>query len=477
MNFSPPHKLTMTDLGKKTISVLFMLPLALILASAAVGSSNYFILIVVSGIIFFSVLTSFTASLILIGFASFFLSYSIWFFNLPGPLINLGYVLILMVLIREYFFTANLLPVRTPINTILFAIMGMGLLSIAAGDMGAYPAFKGLFRHIAFPFLFLLILIAEPDERLMKRLVIGVIIVAFVQVIASAMQFSWYTVIAPKDAGMRADFSGGILGYSCGGYNSIFMAMTFALLLGMLIVRGFKLYLAIGAVALLAPVFLSSARAGVPMFAATALFMLVFAPLPRHGPWMGRLILATVLTASILIIAASGLAGQTFKDIFDISYITEYSSKQSDAGMGRLQALDVVSSSLRTPLEQLVGRGPGALTPTSITQNDASLIANNPLLFATVTGYAYTTIEIGFVGLVLFLLLYIQVYRFTRRFLKEIDDPFWESIALGFQGTIFIYVISTFYIDSWVFFPLPFAFWAMAAAIYRIGVLKEILRV
>jgi len=477
MNFVPPKKLTMTDLGKKTISLLFLLPLAFILASAAVGASNYLVLIVVSCIIFFSVLTSFTASLILIGIASFFLSYSIWFFNLPGPLINLGYVLILMVLIREYFFTANLLPVRTPINKILFMIIGLGLLSIAAGDMGAYPAFKGLLRHIAFPLLFLLILVAEPDERLMKKLVIAIIAVAFIQVIASVLQFSWYTVIAPKDSGMRADYSGGILGFSCGGYTSVLMAMTFALFLGMLLVRGFKLSIAIGAALLTVPIFLASARAGIPMFAVTALFMLVFAPLPRHGPLMGRLIMAAVLSTGIVVIATSGLAGQTFKDIFDIKYITEYSSKQSDSGMGRLQALDIVESALRSPQEALIGRGPGALTPTSITSNDASLIAENPRLFNTVTGYAYTTIELGFAGLALFLLLYIQVYRFTRKFLKEIDDPFWESIALGFQGTIFIFVISTFYIDSWVYYPLPFAFWAIAAAIYRVGVLRGILTV
>jgi hypothetical protein len=69
------------------------------------------------------------------------------------------------------------------------------------------------------------------------------------------------------------------------------------------------------------------------------------------------------------------------------------------------------------------------------------------------------------------------VYAFNRRFLKSIDDPFWEAVSLGFCGAIFVYVISTVYVDSWIYYPLPFTFWALAAAIYRIGVLRGILRV
>ena len=159
-----PKILPITDLGKKSLSLLLFLPLAAILANAAVGSSNYLFLIVVAGIIFFTVLTRFEGALILIGFSSYFLAYIIWKMNLPGPLINLGYVLIVMILIREYFFTANLLPVRTPINHILLFMFAFAFLSIAAGSSGVYASFKGLLKHTGFPILFLAILMAAPDE-------------------------------------------------------------------------------------------------------------------------------------------------------------------------------------------------------------------------------------------------------------------------------------------------------------------------
>jgi hypothetical protein len=468
--------LPISDLGKKSLSLLFFLPLAAILANAAVGSSNYMFLLVFAGIIFFTVLTHFEAALVLIGITSYFLSYAIWKLNLPSPMINLGYVLIIMVLIREYFFTAHLLPVRTPINRILMFIIAFAFLSIAGGNSGIYASFKGLMRHVGFPFLFLLILVAEPDEKLMKKLVIGILIVAFIQIPASACQWLWYTFINVKPSGMRADYSGGLLGFSCGGYNSIFMAMTFCLMLGIIIVRGFRWYWALGAALLVLPIFLASARAGIMMFALATVFMLLVAPLPRHGPFFQRLLIAVALFA-IIVGATLGLGGEGFRAIFNPDYVYNYSINQADSGMGRLQAFDIIAKSLRSPQEKLIGRGPGMLTPTSISKNPDSLIAQNPFLFDEVTGFAYTTIELGYAGLVLFLLLYVQVYRFTRRLLKTIDDPFWESIALGFCGSIFIYVISTVYVDSWIFYPLPFTFWAIAAALYRVGVIRGVLSV
>lgn len=63
----------------------------------------------------------------------------------------------------------------------------------------------------------------------------------------------------------------------------------------------------------------------------------------------------------------------------------------------------------------------------------------------------------------------------SAAFSKKIDDPFWEAVSLGFCGAIFIYVIATLYVDSWIYYPLPFTFWALAAAIYRAGVLQGIL--
>ncbi|MCX6639763.1 MAG: hypothetical protein NTW14_04690 [bacterium] len=463
--------------GRKTISLILLLPLAVLLALAVTGANDYTDLIAVAAIIFFTVITNFSIALLLIGITSYFLSYSIWYFGLPGPLINLGYILILMVLARQYFFRANLIPVSTPINYILLAIIALGFLSIAAGDSGVYPALKGLLRHVGFPLLFILILIAEPDEKLMKKLVIGIIIAAFIQVLASIWQYNWYTYIRPEDSGMRADYSGGLLGFSCGGYNAVFMAMIFCILIGFMFVKSLKWYLVLGSIALSLPIFLASVVFGLPLFGAAALFMLLVAPLPHHSSLFKRLVAAMVVVAVLMGAAMMGLGNQSFKMLLNPQYTYEYSMKKADSGMGRLQAFEVVASQLRTGREALLGRGPGMITPTSIVDNPNSLVAENPSLYHNLTGYAFTTLELGYSGLVLFLLLFIQVYRFTRRFLKRIDDPFWEAVALGFSGVTFIFIISTVYIDSWIFYPLPFTYWGIAAAIYRVGAIRGILTI
>lgn len=465
---------SITALGRKGLSLIFLLPLAVMLSSAVTGTSNYLFLLVNAGIVFFAILTSFPVALLLIGLASYFLPFAISYFHLPGPMINFGYVLIVMMLLREYFFTAGFVPIRTPINYLLISIIAVSFLSIIYGDTGAYPAFKGMLKHISFPLLFLLILMAEPDEELMKKLVIGIIIYAFLQIIASGWQFTYYSTINPKNPGTRADLSGGLLGFSCGGYTAVLMAMMFCLVLGFILVRGFRFYLGIGAILLLIPVYLASARAGVLFFALAAPFMLLVAPLPRHGLFSRRLLVSITLFAFIVGAAQLGLGGENFKVIFNPDYAYDYSIGQSDSGMGRLQAFDIANRELRTPMEKLVGRGPGMLTPTSIVDNPNSLVAQNPVLFDNVTGYAYTTIELGFLGLALFLLMFIQVYRLNRRFLKKIDDSFWESISLGFCGLTFIFIISSIYVDSWIYYPVSFTYWAMAAALYRVGIIRGI---
>lgn len=461
-----------TDLGRKSLSLLLFLPLAVILATAITSAGSYLLLIVVAGLIFFTVLTDFKVSLILIAINSYFLSYLIWVFNLPGPLINLGYFLIIMVMMREYFFTANLLPIRTPLNWVLFSIIALGCLSIANGSSALYPSFKGLLRHIGFPLLFFLILMAEPDEKLMKKLVWGIILVAFLQVAASIYQFGYYTFISHKPPGMRADYSGGLLGYSCGGYTAVFVAMTFCILIGFILVYGMRWYYLVGILALMLPVFLASARTGVFFFALGGLFMLLAAPLKKHAPFSKRLLISIVLILGLGGVIVSGVAGESFEVLTDFNYLYEYSMKQADSGLGRLQAFDIVKFQLSNPVARLIGLGPGKLTPTSIVRNERSLIAQNTQLFQNVTGYAYTTIEIGFLGLILFIMMYLRAYGFTRRFMKQVDDPFWEAVSLGFCGAILIYIISTVYVDSWIYYPLPFTFWALAAAIYRVGVIK-----
>jgi hypothetical protein len=461
-----------TDFGKKSLSLLFFLPLAVILATSITSASNYLLLVVIAGLIFFTILTDFKYALILIAVNSYFLSYLIWALGLPGPLINLGYFLIIMVLLREYFFTANLLPVRTPINWVLVGIIALGCLSIANGSSALYPSFKGLLRHVGFPLLFLLILMAEPDEKLMKKLVWGIILVAFLQVAASIYQFGYYTFISHKPPGMRADYSGGLLGYSCGGYTAVFMAMAFCIVIGFILVYGMRWYYLVGIIALALPIFLASARTGVFFFALGGLFMMLVAPLRKHAPFSKRLLISVALIVILSGVIVSGVAGESFKVLTDFNYLYEYSMKQADSGLGRLQAFDIVKSQLNNPITRLIGLGPGKLTPTSIVQDKSSLIAQNTQLFQNVTGYAYTTIEIGFLGLILFIILYLRVYGFTRRFMKQVDDPFWEAVSLGFCGAIIIYIVSTVYVDSWIFYPLPFTFWAIAAAIYRVGVIK-----
>ncbi|RJP79159.1 MAG: hypothetical protein C4524_05790 [Candidatus Zixiibacteriota bacterium] len=463
-------------LWQKILSLIFIAPLAMVLAYAATGANNYIFLLVVASILFLAVLTDFHVSLVMILVSSFFLGWAIWFFQLPPQLINLSYVLIIMMLLREFFFTANFTSVRTPINYLLLCLIAVGALSFLNGNVMPYPAVKSMLRHVGYLLFFVLLIMARLSEKTMRRLVWTVIIVAFIQIPASIMQYGWYTLVAPKEFGTRADLSGGILGVSVGGHNAVMMAMTFCLMVGFMLVNRKRWYLGLAGLALMIPIYLSSARAGVLMFAGAALFMLVIAPRERHAGLIKRLYAAMMVLAIIIGLALSGLGGESFSNLFDFNYMYEYSVKRADSGMGRLEAFGVVKTTLDSPLLKLIGRGPGAATPTSIVKNKSSLMAEDPTLFKGMTTYALVTLELGYLGLALFLLIFLRMLFASRKLLKVIDDPFWEAIALGFGGMVFVYIISSLYVSSWIHYAETFAFWAVAAALYRVGQLKGIFR-
>jgi hypothetical protein len=463
------------DVTKKIVGLVLLSPLALMLSTAVTGTNNYMLLFVVAGLVFLTVLTDFRVGLVLIVASSYFISFSLYHFHLPKTLISLPYFLIILILLREFLFTANMRIVRTPVNYLLMLIVALGLLSIAHGESAMAASFKGLLRHVGYPLLFILILTAEPSEKLTRRLVYIILIIAMAQIPASAWQFFYYLVINPKDHGFRADHSCGLLGYSCGGHTAVLMAMTFCIMIAFSLVKGFSFKRALLAMATIVPVFLASARAGVLMFAIGAFFMTVFAPLQKHIGLAKRVFLGTLMISAMLALILLGAGGEEFKHVLDFDYMYEYSIKQADAGMGRLQVFGVVKEMLADPVSRLIGLGPGMLTPTEFLKNPRSLVAQDAELYRNMTGYAVTTIEIGFLGLALFLALYFRVYRFVRRFLRQIDDPFWEAISLGFCGVTIVYIIATLYVDAWIYFPLPFTYWALAAAIYRIGIIKGIL--
>jgi hypothetical protein len=204
------------------------------------------------------------------------------------------------------------------------------------------------------------------------------------------------------------------------------------------------------------------------------MFMIIVAPLRRHIGMGKRFIIAGLILACMVGAVLAGLGGEDFKHVLDYKYMHEYSDKKADAGMGRLQVFNLVHDKLRDGTSRLIGLGPGILTPTELLKNPNSLIAQDESLYRNMTGYGVTTIELGFLGLILFLLMYFRVYTFTRKFIKEINEPFWEAVGLGFCGAIVIYVISTVYVDSWIYYPIPLTFWALAAALYRVGIIRGV---
>jgi hypothetical protein len=80
-------------------------------------------------------------------------------------------------------------------------------------------------------------------------------------------------------------------------------------------------------------------------------------------------------------------------------------------------------------------------------------------------------LEVGLVGLSCFLwLYYIPLKKALSIRKSQILSPMAASLSIGFQAVwLIVVVFSIFYVDSWRFDQTSFAFWLIAAAVWKMS--------
>jgi hypothetical protein len=462
------------SLARTVIGCFAVIVLSFFLAGRVVASADATIVFFFSALFLVMALNNEFHGYVIALILAFYSSYLVYLLSLGSLYLMLPYIVVLGLFARRLIATLlHVSIVRSPLYTPLLCLSIFILVSLVLNGSKFEPALKGVIKHISIILFFFVVANSRLSESSLKKLIGLIVIIGFAQIPASIFQY--YVVYANYVPGARADLSAGLLGFSSGAVNAVFITFIMSLIFGFIVDFGPRFKYLVGAVLLPITTILSSARAGLLFCVITLLFQTALVPFVQSRKRLHRLVI------SVMTVVLVGGGGFLMAKPDQISFIAnptamyEYSAQRADSGLGRLQALEFVHNSISKDFfKSLVGYGPGAITPTKFLGGDRSdLLQENRL--GDYNDYTYITLELGYGGLFLNLYLLYRLFIFNRRFHARCQDKFWRAVSLGLGGIIFTAIYSIVYTRGWTYPPLAFSLWFIAGAITRIAYLRGLL--
>lgn len=375
---------------------------------------------------------------------------------------------------------------KTPIDLYFVALIIFSLFSAAFNSETIFTTLSGL-RNLLRPLLlFYVVVNLGLDRKDIKRLIILLITLEFLQIPIVFYQFLIYG---------GGDQASGTLGYSASQSTSVLASIFMSLFYGLAIIRKSRSYALSGSFLFLLILF-SEGKAGFLVVPLIVLFLLginflsakpeIKAPTLKYAFMIGIMfviIYRLSMWLAPVVIPRSEIVSfiQHPEKIFEHYEVPL--SKSSDIPRSRLGdiqfALILIS---QEPQYTLLGYGPGAAS-SSQGLDSGSLYqryATNPdFLFgnakAGFTFYASTQIssmlqEFGVIGLILYLLMLLSIFQTVLNSVKYPGtDPFWQGINLGLCGAVFAFTVYSVYYRAWFWEAPAYVFWGLVALGYISG--------
>jgi len=353
----------------------------------------------------------------------------------------------------------------TPIDVFMLAILALGLVSAIYNNISVITFLFGFRKFFKYILMFYILRNIEHNEKFYRFFLFALFILILIQIPVTITQAIAYGTIG-KDV---ADNVSGTLGWKATGAMALLMSFTISMMTGFYMQTKKALFLILAGLFII-PIILGSGQFG---FVIAPLAVLICWTL-AHRITVKKLIQLPILVAItvMLIIPAINYHDYRYKgnlakffsspsEIYNLNIQT-----RKEGSFGRFQVMDVAHQILFENLPQLfVGFGPGNASESYFGEYSGKL--EKEFRGLKIWGIQYTAIilEYGFVGLILFLLLFYRLWRMNRRLYFSSSDRFWKSISLGYNGLLFTYIAGALYNPVWYYDVLSFTFWFVTAGL------------
>lgn len=398
--------------------------------------------------------------------------WSIFFFagiseiiGLPVRMLNLMALGLVTVLFLESFRRKK---IKFPLLWIMVALMGVtwvsGPLLNGIDPVSAFFFFRQL---ILLQFLYLFAIANEPDDSIIQFVRKVIIILFLIQPIAAIIKLG---TIGPMESYI------GTMSMREGSLTTLAVMVPFAYLFGTYLYQQKRRYLIL---MLLFVIFgLAGEKRAIfvflpPVLLSMFLFQMYVRKVKAISILKSGFMLAVLGMSLVYTIVRmnptlnpDGKVGGEFDIAFTVDYVERYANRGTNLNdMSRTQAIQYLSGYLlsQDPLILLFGEGAGKLSEATLDSNKSPIHYYYGIRYGGRMGIAWVFLQIGLVGLILYLYLFIKMLRFVIRYSQ---DPMTKVIFFGIWISVMLDMM-IYSMASIRYFVISGVLFCMFGMIYR----------
>ena len=354
---------------------------------------------------------------------------------------------------------------NSPIDLIILSILLLGIISAVYNNVTVVTLLFGFRKFFKYTLMFFILRNIEQDSQFYRSFLIVLFILALLQIPVTIVQAIYFGTIG-RDI---ADNISGTLGGNATGAMALFMSFVISMMMGFYTQTKRIVFILLSA-GFLIPIILGSGQFGLLIAPIAALICWILG-----RPFTLKNMLKIPLIISVIIMLV--LPGINYHDARYKGNMTKFLKSpaelytlniqnRKEGTFGRFQVIDVAHQLLFEHIPStIVGFGPGNASQSYFSEYSGRLDKEYHGFKIWGIQYTATILEYGFLGLILFLLLFFQLWRINRRFYHQTQSQFWKAISVGYNGVLFVYIVGSFYNPVWYYDILSFTFWFITAGL------------
>jgi len=395
-----------------------------------------------------------------------------WFMNLgwiPPEMTLLPEVTLVILFIRVVIIRAmDRKFIKTPLNLPILFLVSWGLISMLVNSQNIVTTMIGFRYDFKYVLMFFLLINLNPEEKFFKRMIFTLIVLLLIQIPVALVKLTIYG---------QGEWAIGTYGIHIGTYSTILPLIAISIFLGFFIFENPRLHYIF--FCLLFFLFAIIGRKRAFVFFMVLLFLFLFSQFGKKNfakfSFLAPIIVIGAL-ACVYFIPELNPAFQNPRHLvdFSVSYSTDRNVETGSA-IGRSSALLMMYNVSTENLKNfLVGFGPGTMAPTYFKEFERNRLKEFNIDYGG-SQVLVMCLEYGWMGALLFLGLFIPLFRVSQKFFASTTDNYWKAISFGFKGILFSYLMGAFYSVIFRLDLSAFIFWFFAAAICCLAQQKEML--
>ena len=381
-------------------------------------------------------------------------------------------ILLCLLVILNKFLNADLKFKRSPFDKYIISLILVAIISIVINGAELMPAIFGLKNYFLYILLFYAILNIKMEKRDIFLIIKTIIFCFLIQIPIIALQ------ILKAGSGINVDSTYG----SFPGANNLSYAALFAvfLYLGIKKFNLTELSSKIIFFTLVAILILGQGRLAFILFPIILFYLLIK---NRYNLKIKKFIRLLVILVIIFLLYAVIISGDTLKQINIYSHFTEVEFNVHSGSQRFLYYPYVFKLLSRGGFKNLFfGLGVGQLGSysafkymTPFTRILANYWGQVDLGFDPGVSSEIIPIwgELGFVGIIFFLLLLFKIFKFAIKSYKLFDDDLIRSLSAGLIAGSLLMIVGSFFAQVFEIQVISYPFWLISALLIKAIKLKQ----